>query len=89
MHTIKTIDKEAIIIASQNSRGIITMEGHNTIGGLGSAVADVLCEKGIAISFRKIRVNDRFGIPGKTHDIFKHFLFTSKNAVKISEEIMG
>lgn len=89
MHTIKPIDKEAIITAAQNSRGIITMEEHNTIGGLGSAVADVLCEKGIGIPFRKIGVNDSFGIPGKTHDIFRHFGLTSENAVKIAEEILG
>lgn len=44
MHTIKPIDQEAIIQAARETRGIITVENHNIIGGLGSAVAEVLAE---------------------------------------------
>ena len=48
MHTIKPIDKEMIIDSAKNTGGIITVEEHNLMGGLGSAVAEVLCDENIA-----------------------------------------
>ncbi|MFR5040380.1 MAG: transketolase C-terminal domain-containing protein [[Eubacterium] siraeum] len=45
MHTIKPIDKEAILKAVQDTRRIITVEDHNIIGGLGSAVAEVVVDR--------------------------------------------
>ena len=48
MHTIKPIDKEMIIDSAKNTGGIITIEEHNLMGGLGSAVAEVLCDENIA-----------------------------------------
>jgi transketolase len=47
MHTIKPIDKDAIIDAVKNTGGILTVEEHNIIGGLGSAVAEVLADEGL------------------------------------------
>ena len=60
MHTIKPIDQEAIIQAARETRGIITVENHNIIGGLGSAVAEVLAENYPA-PMRRIGIRDRFG----------------------------
>ena len=48
MHTIKPIDKEMIIDSAKNTGGIITIEEHNLMGGLGSAVAEVLCDENVA-----------------------------------------
>lgn len=47
MHTIKPIDKEMIIDSAKNTGGIVTIEEHNLMGGLGSAVAEVLCDENI------------------------------------------
>lgn len=47
MHTIKPIDKDAILDAAKNTGGIVTVEEHNMIGGLGAAVAEVLADEGI------------------------------------------
>ena len=47
MHTVKPIDKQAILAAAEETGGIITVEEHNLNGGLGSAVAEVLCDAGI------------------------------------------
>ena len=47
MHTIKPIDKDAIIDAANNTGGIVTIEEHNIIGGLGAAVAEVIADKGL------------------------------------------
>ena len=63
MHTIKPIDQEAIIQAARETRGIITVENHNIIGGLGSAVAEVLAENYPA-PMRRIGIRDRFGEVG-------------------------
>ena len=47
MHTIKPIDKEMILDSAKNTGGIVTVEEHNIMGGLGSAVAEVLCDENV------------------------------------------
>ncbi|MBQ2942782.1 MAG: transketolase [Clostridia bacterium] len=59
MHTIKPIDKEAIKDASENTGGIITIEEHNLSGGLGSAVAEVICDEALSPKvFKRIALPD-------------------------------
>ncbi|MES2376119.1 MAG: transketolase C-terminal domain-containing protein [Bacteroidota bacterium] len=61
IHTIKPIDKEAIINASANTGGIITLEEHTVDGGLGGAVAEVLMESGVyPKKFKKIGLASQF-----------------------------
>lgn len=57
MHTIKPLDKDAIDL---NKKLIITLEEHNIIGGLGGAVADVLCQYTSHPKLLKLGINDRF-----------------------------
>ena len=47
MHTIKPIDKDMILDSAKNTGGIVTVEEHNLMGGLGSAVAEVLCDENV------------------------------------------
>lgn len=54
IHTIKPVDKDIIIKAAKETNGIITVEDHNIIGGLGSAVAEVIAESGIGVKFKRI-----------------------------------
>ncbi len=54
MHTIKPIDREIILQAAEETKGIITIEDHNIIGGLGSAVAEVIAEAGTGILFKRL-----------------------------------
>lgn len=63
MHTIKPIDKEAVIAAAKETGKIVTVEEHSVIGGLGSAVCDVLSEN-YPIKVKKIGINDRYGESG-------------------------
>lgn len=59
MHTIKPIDKEAIIDAANNTGGIITIEEHNLSGGLGSAVAEVICDANVSPKiFKRLALPD-------------------------------
>jgi transketolase len=60
MHTLKPLDQEVIEKASKQTRGIITVEEHSLIGGLGSAVGEIVSEKKNKIFFRRIGLNDAF-----------------------------
>lgn len=54
MHTIKPVDKEAVIKAIEETKKIVTVEDHNVVGGLGSAVAEVIAEYGKSIKFKRL-----------------------------------
>ncbi|MFC1903324.1 transketolase family protein [Chloroflexota bacterium] len=61
MHTVKPLDTDAVLTASQETGAVMTIEEHNVIGGLGSAVAEVLAESGNSrIPFRRLGINDSF-----------------------------
>lgn len=60
MHTVKPLDREAVLAAGARTGVILTVEEHSTIGGLGSAVADALLESGYSGIFRKIALPDQF-----------------------------
>ena len=60
MHTIKPLDEEAIIKANEKHKLIVTAEEHNVIGGLYSAVTEVLCKQGIHVPVVPIGINDFF-----------------------------
>ena len=64
MFTIKPLDRDLILQEAAGKKLIVTCENHSVINGLGSAVADVIAEAGLAIPLRKVGVNDRFGQVG-------------------------
>ncbi len=60
MHTVKPLDKDIILKAIKETKGIVTVEDHNIINGLGSAVAEVVAETG-GCKFKRIGIQDQFG----------------------------
>lgn len=58
IHTLKPIDNELIIKAIEETKKIITIEDHSVIGGLGSAVAEIIAESGKGVAFRRIGLHD-------------------------------
>ncbi len=60
LHTIKPLDREIIEDCAGTHKAIFTLEEHNIIGGLGSAVAEILCEKGYRGLFKRIGILDRY-----------------------------
>ena len=72
IHTIKPIDEEIILKAAKECGKIVTVEEHNVIGGLGSAVCDVVCEK-YPVPVKKIGVQDVFGYSGPALDLLAAF----------------
>lgn len=72
MHTIKPLDEEAVIEAAKQTGKVVTVEEHSVIGGLGSAVCDVLSEN-YPVKVKKIGVNDRFGESGPAVELVKKY----------------
>lgn len=87
IHTIKPIDKDIIIKAAKETGKIVTVEEHSVIGGLGSAVCDVLSEN-YPVPVKKIGVNDEFGHSGPAVDLLKEFGLSSENIVKTVKEFI-
>lgn len=85
MASIKPIDKDIIIKAARETGCIITVEEHSVIGGLGSAVCEVLCE---CEPCRVIRMglNDCFGRSGKPYELLDFYGLTDKHIVKKVKE---
>jgi len=81
LHTIKPIDKDILLKASIETRHMVTVENHSIIGGLGSAVAEVLSESEPAL-IKRIGIEDMFGESGSLKDLFCKYGLTSENIVK-------
>ena len=88
MHTIKPIDKEAILKAVMDTRRIITVEDHNVLGGLGSAVAEVVVESGKGCAFKKLGVQDKFAPIGLHEDIMAELGIDANGIVSAVREVM-
>ena len=80
MATIKPIDREIIIKAATETGAIVTAEEHNIIGGLGSAVAEVVCET-VPVPVRRVGVKDKFGRSGGIPELLSHYKLTPEEIV--------
>lgn len=89
MHTIKPIDKEAILKAVQETRRIITVEDHNVIGGLGSAVAEVVAGSGKACAFQMLGIPDTFSIIGLHEDLMAYYKIDTNGILENVRALMG
>jgi transketolase len=82
MHTIKPFDKDVVIKAAKECGAIVTAENHSIIGGLATSVAEVLCDEGIAVPFKKVGIKDRFGVVGFRHYLQEELEVTSNDVLK-------
>ena len=80
IHTIKPLDKEIILKAAKETGAIVTAEEHNIIGGLGSAVAETVCE-GCPVPMLRVGVEDKFGRSGKVQPLLDMYGLTVDNLV--------
>ena len=88
MHTLKPLDAEAILAAARETRAILSAEEHTIIGGLGSAVAEVLAESGARVPFKRLGVQDRFGESGEPDELFKKFGLDSGSVAKAVKDLL-
>ncbi|ADH61520.1 Transketolase central region [Thermoanaerobacter mathranii subsp. mathranii str. A3] len=81
IHTIKPIDKDLIVEVAKKTGKVITAEEHSIIGGLGSAVAEVLSEE-YPVKVKRIGIKDQFGQSGSPKELLKHYGLTAEDIVK-------
>lgn len=89
MHTIKPIDKEIIHKAVMETRRIITFEEHNVLGGLGSAVADVIAASGKGCAFDKVGIPDCYAVVGYPEDLYSFYGLDTDGIIKKVREVIG
>jgi len=88
IHTIKPLDEEIVIKAAKETGIIVTIEEHSVIGGLGSAVADVVTEK-YPVSVHKIGVYDVFGMSGPAPDLLKKFGLSKESIIDKVKDVLN
>lgn len=88
MSTIKPIDRELIIDSAKETKAIVTAEEHSVLGGLGSAVSEVLSEE-CPVIIKKVGVKDSFGESGTPADLLKKFGLTSDDIVVAVKEAIA
>jgi transketolase len=71
MHTVKPLDSESVEAAARVTGAIVTLEEHSIIGGLGSAVAEVLAESDVHVRFKRVAIPSVFTSPVGSHDFLK------------------
>lgn len=82
VHTIKPIDKEIIIKCAKETKKLISIEDHNIIGGLGSAISEVLTDE-YPQKLIRLGIKDTFGKSGKAEELMKYFGITAESIENI------
>lgn len=81
VHTIKPIDKEMIVKSAKETKRLISVEDHNIIGGLGSAISEVLTDE-YPCKLVRLGINDVFGKSGNAVELMEYFGLTSEKIVQ-------
>lgn len=87
MASIKPIDREMIVKAAQETGAIVTAEEHNVIGGLGSAVAETLCET-CPVPLLRVGTQDKFGKSGKPAILLEEYGLTAANIAQQAKNVI-
>jgi len=85
MHTVKPIDRIAIIKAAKETGAVVTAEEHTVMGGFGSAIAEVISGE-CPVPVKMVGVKDRFGLSGEPDELFKYFGLTADDIVKAAKD---
>lgn len=88
MHTIKPLDQEAVIRAAQETGRIVTAEEHSVIGGLGSAVAEVIV-KNAPCRVEMVGQQDVFGESGKPAELLEKYGMTPADIVRAARKVLA
>ena len=80
IHTLKPIDEDLIVKAAKETGVIVTAEEHNVIGGLGSAVSEVVSER-YPVPVLKVGIKDVFGESGKPAELLEKYGLTADEIV--------
>lgn len=85
--TIKPLDTEAVLASAEKTKAVVTCEEHSIIGGLGSAVAEVLSEN-LPTPLARVGIRDEFGLSGSIPDLLKHYKLNPEDIVFAARKVM-
>ena len=88
MHTIKPLDEETIIKQAKLTGAVVTIEEHQVIGGLGSAVSETL-SKNFPVPMEILGVQDKFGQSGKPKELFVEYGLTKEDIIKSVKKVIA
>lgn len=89
IHTIKPLDKEAVIRSAAKTGAVVTAEEHSIIGGLGGTVAEALCESGKPVPVVRLGVNDVFGRSGPAVELLHIYGLDAQNIVAKAKQAIA
>lgn len=84
--TIKPIDKETIIKCANETERLVSCEEHSIVGGLGGAIAEVLCDESPK-KLHRVGINDEFGRSGKADELMKYYKLTANDIYELVKSI--
>jgi transketolase len=88
MHTLKPLDVELVSKTLSKTRRIVTVEDHNYLNGLGSAVAEILSEQGQGGILRRVGIKDHYAESGEYSALLQKYGLDSTAIIKAAEEIL-
>ncbi|TPI44336.1 transketolase [Mesorhizobium sp. B3-1-6] len=89
MHTIKPLDREAVMAAARKSRFILTVEEHNILGGLGGAVAEVLAEEGGGARLVRHGIKDEYSLIAPPTHLYRHYKLDAPGVESVAQSLLA
>jgi transketolase len=89
MHTLKPLDEAAVLAAAGRSKAIITVEEHSIYGGLGTTVAALLMQRGVAVRFKIVGIPDEYTVTGSQNEIFAHYGITADGLAQTAQQVLA
>ena len=87
-HTVKPLDEQTVLEYASRTRHVVTVEEHSVIGGLGSAVCELLSEK-LPTPVTRIGINDAFGVSGKAGELLEYYGLSAASIVAAVKKQLG
>jgi transketolase len=85
--TIKPLDVDTLVMSVQKTGKLVTCEEHSVLGGMGSAISEVLSEQ-YPVPTRRIGVADMFGTSGDPKDLIEHFCLDAQSIAAAARELV-
>ena len=89
MPTVKPLDREAILEAAGRSKMLMTVEEHNVLGGLGSAVAEVLADEGLGVKLLRHGIRDEYSLIAPPTHLYAHYRLDAAGIEAVIRETIG
>lgn len=89
MHTVKPLDREAVLAAMRKSRVILTVEEHNVLGGLGGAVAEIMAEEGGGARLVRHGIKDEYSLIAPPTHLYRHYKLDADGVREVAQSLLG